>query len=173
MIHPLALVDVPIENIGAGSKVWQFASVLRGAKVGRGCTVAAYALIDAATVGDDCLISSGAQLHPGTKIGNKVFVGPGVIFCNDRWPRVGKDGFNGDALLSGSHVTIEVHDGASIGAGAVILPGVIIGKGAVVAAGTVVTHSVPQAAIWKRSGGWKPMSARRPERMPLAGEAQK
>lgn len=167
MIHPNAVVSA--SEIGEDTVVWQFASVIRGAVVGRGCTVAAYALIDAASVGDGCIISSGAQLHPGTRVGNKVFIGPLVVFCNDRWPRVGKDGFDVELILSGKFNTVVVEDSVSIGAGAVVLPGVRIGKGAMISAGAVVTHSVPSAAIWKRSGGWVPMTARTPERMMAAG----
>lgn len=165
MIHPHAVVDVPLENIGAGTKVWQFASVLRGARIGRGCTVSAYALVDAAQVGDNCLISSGAQLHPGTKIGNDVFVGPVVVFCNDRWPRVAKDGFDREALLDGSFITVLVEGGTSLGAGVVVLPGVKIGRGTVVAAGARVIKSVPPYSIYKRDGSIVPISPRRAERM--------
>ncbi|MBN9007247.1 MAG: N-acetyltransferase [Rhizobiales bacterium] len=155
--------------IGDRSIVWQFASVIRGAHVGEDCSVGGCAIVDAATIGDRCLIGHGAQLHPGTKLGNDVFVGPGVIVCNDRWPRVGKDGFDAELLLTRRMVTVDIADGASIGAGAIILPGVSIGANSVVAAGAVVTHSMPPCSLWKRKGGWVPLSARRPDRLRGAG----
>lgn len=149
VIHSSAVVDAAI---GDKTHVWQFASVIRSAKIGRGCTVAAYALIDGAVVGDDCLISSGAQLHPGTVIGNGVFVGPAAIFCNDMWPRVDKEDFRADLLHRG-FVTTRALDGASVGAGAIILPGVTIGKGALVAAGATVHCDVPDGYLFTRSNG--------------------
>jgi acetyltransferase-like isoleucine patch superfamily enzyme len=153
VIHSSAVVDA---TIGDGSRVWQFASVIRGAKIGKGCTVSAYALIDAAVVGDGCLISSGAQLHPGTMIGNEVFIGPGAIFCNDLWPSTNKEGFRCDLLQRG-FVTTMVLDGAAIGAGAVILPGVTVGKRAMVAANATARHSVPDNYLLRRDGTMLPI----------------
>lgn len=167
-VHPLAVIDEAV-LLGGGTKIWQFASVLRNAKIGRWCTVAAYALVDAATVGDNCIISSGAQLHPGTKVGSACFIGPCAIFCNDAWPRVSKDGFDASALLTGTVTTVELADGANIGAGAIVLPGVRIGKGAFIAAGSTVERSVPPAHLHKRSGEIVPISPRVPERMLEAG----
>lgn len=144
-IHPHAVVQ-PTVKIGAGTKVWQFASVIRGAVVGKDCNIASCAILDGAHVGDGCAIGHGAQLHPGTKIGNRVFVGPGAIFCNDMWPSVGKEGF----ALGGWTVIVE--DDASIGAGAIILPGVRIRKGSMVAAGACVDRDVQEGMVWRRNG---------------------
>lgn len=149
VIHSSAVVDA---TIGEETRVWQFASVIRAAKVGRRCTVSAYALVDAAVIGDDCLISSGAQLHPGTVIGNEVFVGPGAVFCNDMWPRVNKEGFRSDLLHRG-FVTTRAKDGSAVGAGAIILPGVTIGKDSLVAAGAVVHCDVPDGYLFTRENG--------------------
>jgi carbonic anhydrase/acetyltransferase-like protein (isoleucine patch superfamily) len=156
-------------TIGARSVVWQFASVIRGASIGADCSIGGCAIVDAAMVGDRCLVGHGAQLHPGTRLGAKVFVGPGAIICNDSWPRVGKDGFDSGALLERRFVTVDIADGVSIGAGAIILPGVVIGAGSFIAAGAVVTHSMPACSLWKRKGGWVPLSARRPQRLREAG----
>ncbi|MDX3971158.1 MAG: DapH/DapD/GlmU-related protein [Bradyrhizobium sp.] len=167
-VHAKAHVEAGV-SIGAGTSVWQFASVIRGATIGADCSVGGCAIVDAAIVGDRCLIGHGAQLHPGTRLCNDVFVGPGVIACNDRWPRVGKDGFDAGALLDRRLLTVLISDGVSIGAGAIILPGVLIGANSVVAAGAVVTHSMPPCSLWKRKGGWVPLSARRPLRLREAG----
>jgi len=93
-------------------------------------------------------VGAGAQLHPGTKLGDGVFFGPGALALNDNWPEVGKDGweFPGEGKY-----TVVVEDGASIGAGAILLPGVRIGKGALVAAGAVCTRSVPPGATFQRN----------------------
>ncbi len=146
MRHEYSILDCTVE-IGTCTKIWQFATVIRSAKIGEYCTVGACSVVDGAEVGDRCLIGHGAQIHPGTKIGNNVFVGPGAIFCNDMWPSTKKDGFE-----IGDNWTIVVEDGAVIGAGAVILPGVRIGKGSMVAAGAVCDEPLPPGVIFQRNG---------------------
>jgi UDP-2-acetamido-3-amino-2,3-dideoxy-glucuronate N-acetyltransferase len=149
VIHPKALVDADVV-IGIGTQIWQFASIIRGARVGAGCNVASCAIVDGAIVGDLCLIGQGTQVHPGTRIGQRVFVGPGVICCNDQWPSVSKDGFD----VAGLHErpTIIIDDGAVIGAGAIILPGFRVAAGAMVAAGVVCDRDVPAGTLLRRDG---------------------
>lgn len=148
-VHPLAFVDGAV--IGAGTRVWQFASVIRGTVLGEGCNVASGALLDGPRFGDRCIISQGVAIGPGFWIGDDVFIGPNVTFCNDCWPSYDKDGFDADALRCGL-ITIRVHDGASIGANAVILPGVTIGRKSVIAAGAAVDRDVPDDHLWSRQG---------------------
>ena len=150
-VHPKAHVDDGCE-LGHGSYVWQFASVTRGARIGRNCSIASCAIVDGAEVGDDCRIGHGASIHPGSRLGSGVFIGPGVVLCNDLFPSVAKIGFDANRLLSGELVTVRIEDLASIGANAVIMPGVTIGEGAFVAAGAVVRRDLPAGHIWKRSG---------------------
>lgn len=151
MIHPQAQVDADVV-IGVGTRVWQFASIIRGASIGAGCNIASCAIVDGAIVGDRCLIGHGTQVHPGTKIGQRVFVGPGVICCNDQWPSVCKDGFDAAALLAGERSTVILDDGAVIGAGAIILPGFRVAAGAMVAAGVVCDRDVPAGTVLRRDG---------------------
>lgn len=146
MRHPYSVVDSSV-SIGTCTKVWQGATVIRSAKVGEHCTVGACSVVDGAEVGDRCLIGHGAQIHPGTKIGNDVFVGPGAIICNDMWPSTSKDGFE-----IGDRPTVVVEDGAVIGAGAIILPGVRIGAGSMVAAGVVCEETLPPNVLLQRNG---------------------
>lgn len=151
-LHPCAQVDRDCV-IGAGSRVWQFASVIRKAKVGDDCSIASCAIVDGSTIGDRVIISHGAFIDPGIVIGNDVFIGPHVSMCNDFWPRVTKDGwFNVDDLVSGKIVVTRIDAGASIGANAVLLPGISIGKGAMIAAGAVVTRSVEAGYKFTRDG---------------------
>jgi UDP-2-acetamido-3-amino-2,3-dideoxy-glucuronate N-acetyltransferase len=147
-IHRLALVDD--SDIGEGTKVWQFASVIRGAVIGKNCIIGAGAQIDGCKIGDDCRIEAGVSIPHGVHIGNRVFVGPGAVFCNDMWPDATKDGIDHEAIAAGC--TIRIEDGASIGAGAVILPGYVVGAGAFVSAGAVVTRNVPPNMVWRRNG---------------------
>jgi len=149
LIHPNAYVEGA--EIGDRTRVWQFASVIRGAKLGADCNIGACSIIDGAEIGDNCLVGHGAQLHPGLKAGNGVFFGPGCIICNDRWPSFSKENFFLEDFAHG-FVAVRIMDGASIGAGAIILPGVTIGKNAMIAAGAVVDQNVMEDHLWSRIG---------------------
>jgi len=157
MIHPQACVD-PDVQIGEGSRVWQFASVIRGAVLGEGCSIASCAIVDGAKLGDGCIVAHGASVHPGCRAGHGVFFGPGSVVCNDRWPRADKLGFDVRLLLDG-FTSVIIENGASIGANAVILPGVVIGRKAMIAAGSVVTADIPPSSLWTRDGLVKPHAA--------------
>lgn len=150
-IHPKAHVDGSV-RLGARTKVWQFASVIRGAVLGADCSVGAGACLDGPILGDRCIVSPGVDIGPGFRIGNGVFLGPHVVLCNDAWPRADKDGFDMEALQSGRFVSVIVEDGASLGAHAVVMPGVRIGAGAMVAANATVTKDVPAGHLWTRDG---------------------
>lgn len=139
-------------TIGARTRIWQFASVIRKAQIGEDCSIAAGALVDGSLIGDRTIIQHGASIHPGMIIGNDVFIGPFVVMCNDVWPRAHKEGFEIEMLVTGELVTTRIEDGASIGAHAVILPGVVIGREAMVAAGAVVTCNVPDNHVHHRDG---------------------
>ena len=149
MIHEAAYVND--SEIGVGTKVWQFASVIRKAKIGKNCTIGDCAVIDGAVLGDNVLVGHGTFIGPGVRIGSEVFIAPNVTMCNDAWPRVSKIGWHLDQFLA-EFVTIRIEDGASIGAGAILLPGVVIGARAMVAGGAVVGCDIPPDSLFKRSG---------------------
>lgn len=159
-IHAMAVIDGSV-SIGARTKVWQFASVIRSAHLGEDCAVGDSATVDGARVGDRCKIGKGAAVNPGVQLAAGVFVGPGVIFLNDAYPSVESDGFDIERMLSGEFITIHVGEGASIGAGATIMPGMIIGAGALVAAGSFVDRHVPAGMLWQRDGRVYPMPVSR------------
>lgn len=152
-IHPLAHVQAGTE-IGARTKVWQFASVIRGSVIGEDCSIASCSIVDACRLGNRVIVSHGAFLDPGMLIEDDVFIGPHVCFCNDLWPKVSKVGwFTEDELFGPQSVIVtKVQANASIGAGAVLLPGLIIGENAMVAAGAIVTKSVGKDMIYRRDG---------------------
>lgn len=134
------LADVQSTNIGAGTRIWQFAIVLAGARIGQDCNICSHCLIESDVVlGDRVTVKSGVQLWDGLRLGNDVFIGPNVSFSNDL--------ASGGRHTSAQVPLTAIHDGASIGAGAVVLTGLEIGRKAVVAAGAVVTRSVPPNAI--------------------------
>jgi UDP-2-acetamido-3-amino-2,3-dideoxy-glucuronate N-acetyltransferase len=152
-LHPFSSVDLVGPNavtIGKGTKVWQFASVIRRSQIGEDCCIASCAIVDGCRLGDRVRVSHGAFLDPGMRIGDDVFIGPGVKFCNDIWPRSHKDGwFDMEELCSGRIIVTEVNNGASIGAGAIIMPGLTIGARAMIAAGAVVSFDVPPDHLYR------------------------
>jgi len=128
------------EDVGDGTRIWAFAHVLPGARLGADCNVCDGVFIEGGvTVGDRVTIKSGVQLWEGVELEDDVFVGPNATFTNDRFPR-------SRAWLDEYPRTI-VRQGASIGANATILPGIEIGRGAMVGAGAVVTRPVPPNAV--------------------------
>lgn len=149
-------------TIGARTRIWQSASVIRKAVIGEDCSIAAGAVVDGSVIGHRCIVSHCALISPGMEIGNDVFIGPFVTLCNDAWPRAHKDGFDLDALISGDMVTTRIEDGASIGAHAVIMPGVTIGREAMVAAGAVVSCNVPDNHVYHRDGKMVAIDPKRP-----------
>ncbi len=137
-VHPNALCES--DDIGAGTRVWAFAHVLPGARIGAECNICDGVFIEGDTViGDRTTVKCGVQLWDGVRLGNDVFVGPNATFTNDPFPRSRK--------YPVSFRQTVVEDGASIGANATLLPGVRIGRGAMVGAGAVITRSVPANAI--------------------------
>lgn len=131
-IHPKAEVDTGA-TIGARVKVWRWTHVRSFAKVGADTSIGQCCYIEG-TIGQRCKIQNGVNLYHGVTVGDEVFIGPNVTFTNDLHPRA-----TGDWVV----VPTVVKNGASIGAGAVILCGVTIGEGAMVGAGAVVTEDVP------------------------------
>jgi len=131
-VHELA--DVKTENIGKGTTIWQFCVVLPGARIGENTNLCAGSFVEGgAVIGDRVTIKNSVQIWNGIVVGNDVFIGPNVSFTNDAFPR---------SKVRVDHPTTRVCDGASIGAGAVILPGVTIGAGAMIGAGSVVVKDV-------------------------------
>lgn len=99
-------------------------------------------------IGQRCKISSHSFLCEGVVLEDEVFIGHGVLFINDRYPRATTDGHVQTEEDWSMEPTI-VRQGASIGSGAVILCGVNIGSNALVGAGAVVTRDVPNDAVVK------------------------
>jgi UDP-2-acetamido-3-amino-2,3-dideoxy-glucuronate N-acetyltransferase len=99
-----------------------------------------------ATIGARCKISSHTFVCEGVTIEDEVFVGHGVMFINDRYPRAAVDG-RPQSEADWAVVPTLVRRGASIGSGAVVLCGLTIGEGAMIGAGAVVTHDVPDHGL--------------------------
>jgi acetyltransferase-like isoleucine patch superfamily enzyme len=136
-IHPLALVET--DSVGSGTRIWAFAHLMAGSVIGSDCNVCDHTYIEGdVIVGDRVTIKSGVYLWDGLRIEDDVFIGPQATFTNDRFPR-SKQRFEAQLTV--------IRRGASIGAGAVILPGVTVGERSMVGAGAVVTRDVPTDVV--------------------------
>jgi UDP-2-acetamido-3-amino-2,3-dideoxy-glucuronate N-acetyltransferase len=164
-IHPTAEVsDQAI--IGEGASIWHQAQVRERASIGPGCIIGKGVYVGAEVkLGANCKVQNYSCVYEGVTLEDGVFVGPEVVFTNDRYPRaINPDG----TLKSASDWECEgayVKYGAAVGSRSVILPAVVIGRWALIAAGSTVTKDVPDHALVAgtpaRPMGWVCVCARR------------
>ena len=133
--------------LGRGVSIYNFVN-LYGCEIGDGTKIGSFVEIQkGARIGRNCKISSHSFICEGVHIEDEVFVGHGVSFINDKYPRA----TTGDGMLqTETDWKVEpttVRRGASIGTGAVILGGITIAERAIIGAGAVVTRDVPPSAI--------------------------
>lgn len=146
-IDPRALVSDDA-RIGTDVLVWAFTQVRERAVIGDNTSIGSHAYIDAdVAIGSNCKIQSGCLIYKGTTIEDGVFVGPGAVITNDRYPSAVNPDFSLKSDTDWAVTPTLVRRGASIGAGAVIVAGVEIGEFALVAAGAVVSEDVPAGTI--------------------------
>jgi UDP-2-acetamido-3-amino-2,3-dideoxy-glucuronate N-acetyltransferase len=137
-VHPQGLCESA--TVGLNTRVWAFAHVLPGATIGKDCNICDHVFIENDVVlGDRVTVKCGVQIWDGLRVGDDVFVGPNATFSNDKFPR--------SKHYQPAVLETHIGNGASIGAGAVVLPGLRIGVRAMIGAGSVVTHDVPARAI--------------------------
>jgi acetyltransferase-like isoleucine patch superfamily enzyme len=137
-IHDQAIVETDL--IGEGTRVWAFAHVLKGARVGKNCNICDHTFIEGdVVIGDNVTIKSGAYLWDGLRIEDGVFIGPSATFTNDIRPR--------SKCYPPEYVKTHIGKGASIGANATVICGVTIGQWAAIGAGSMVTKNVPDYAM--------------------------
>jgi len=138
----------PDVKLGAGVRIMHPELVnLYGCSIGDETRIGSFVEVQKhATIGARCKISSHTFVCEGVTIEDGVFVGHGVMFINDRYPRATADG-RPQTEADWTVVPTLVKRGASIGSGAVILCGMTIGEGAMVGAGAVVTRDVPDHGL--------------------------
>ena len=146
-IHSTAEVS-PGARIGNGTVIWAQAQVREGATIGKNCIIGKGVYIDHdVSIGNNIKLQNRASLYYGASLEDGVFIGPHACLTNDKYPRA----ITPQGQLKGTddwelgHILVKY--GASVGAGAVVLPDVTIGTFALVGAGAVVTSSVPGHGI--------------------------
>ncbi len=139
LIHGTAIVDGGAQ-IGAGTRLWHWVHVAKGATIGEHCSVGQGCYIGNVVIGDGCRIQNNVSIYDGVTLEADVFIGPSAVFTNITHPR--------------AHVSRKEHfeptrvcRGASIGANATILCGVVIGAYARVGAGAVIVSDVKPHAV--------------------------
>ena len=138
--HPQALVEST--EIGRNTRVWAFAHVMRGARVGADCNIGDHAFIETgAVLGNNVTVKNGVAIWDRVTIEDNVFLGPNCVLTNDLNPR---------AYIKKSGSTLVptlIRENATIGANVTIVCGVTIGQYAFIGAGAVVIRSVPDFAL--------------------------
>ena len=137
----------PDVKLGQRVKIFAFVN-LYGCEVGDDSKIGTFVEIQkGARVGSRCKISSHTFICEGVTIEDEVFIGHGVTFINDRFPRATAANGQLQTEADWQCIPTTVKRGATIGSGATILCGVVIGEGATVGAGSVVTKDVPDGAV--------------------------
>ena len=139
-VHDSAYVDAGA-TLGPGTRVWHFAHVLPGTRIGRDCVLGQNVMAGPnVRIGDNCKIQNNVALYEGVELEDDVFCGPSCVFTNVSIPR---------AFVSrkAEFRATLVRRGASIGANATIVCGHVVGAYALIAAGAVVTSDVPDFAL--------------------------
>ena len=157
-VHGLGCCESP--HVGKGTRIWAFAHVLPGARIGEEATICDHVFVEnRVVIGNRVTVKSGVQIWDGITLEDDVFVGPNATFTNDPFPR--------SRQHLDAYPQTTVCQGASIGANATILPGLTIGRNAMIGSGAVVTRSVPPNAIVvgnpARISGYVNTGSRRPD----------
>ena len=146
-VHPTAIVESQL--IGAGTRIWAFTHILKGAMVGENCNIGDHCFIEGgAKIGNNVTIKNNNMIWEGVTLEDGVFVGPHVFFTNDLYPRSprlfeAKHRYENHGWFTNSYVGY----GASLGAAAVILAGNKIGEFAMVGAATLVSKDIKPYAL--------------------------
>jgi acetyltransferase-like isoleucine patch superfamily enzyme len=132
--HRLSLVESL--SIGRGTRVWAWAHVMEGARLGAECNIGEHCFIEkGAVLGDRVTVKNGVAVWEGVTAEDDVFIGPNAVLTNDLRPR--------SKVYHAVATPTLLKRGASIGANATIVCGITIGAYAMVGAGAVVTRDVP------------------------------
>lgn len=149
--HPTAVIDEGA-IIGTGTKIWHFAHISAGARIGEKCIFGQNTFVaDGVDVGNNVKVQNNVAIYTGTTIEDDVFLGPSCVLTNVTNPRAQ---INRHSLYEKT----LIRKGATIGANATVVCGVTLGRYCFIAAGAVVTKDVPDYALIQgvpgRQAGW-------------------
>lgn len=121
---------------------------LYGCAIGNGTKIGTFVEVQKnAVIGERCKISSHSFICEGVTIEDEVFIGHGVMFINDIYPRATSDSGKLQSEKDWAVVPTVVKKGASIGSNATIMCGITVGEGAIVGAGSMVTKDIPPNVV--------------------------
>lgn len=163
-----SIVSTP-SSIHETVSIWNYSHIREGVRIGENTSVGDYVYIDKdVEIGANCKIQNSCLIYSPAKIHYGVFLGPGVVLTNDKYPRAISSNLNLKTFGEWNKQGVEVREGASIGAGAICIAPVTVGSWALVAAGAVVTKTVPSFALvsgnpakficWVGKSGYKLLS---------------
>ena len=149
--HESAYVDDGAE-IGDGTKIWHFAHVMGGAKIGRRCIFGQNTMVaGGVTIGDNVKVQNNVALYTGTVVEDDVFLGPSCVLTNVTNPRA-------QVVRHSLYEKTVIRRGVTVGANATIVCGIELGRYTFVAAGAVVSADTPDYALMvgvpARRQGW-------------------
>ncbi|HDQ39435.1 MAG TPA: N-acetyltransferase [Desulfonatronum sp.] len=129
-------------RIGDFFQTGHYVVIRENCRFGDHVRVGTHSVVDGNVImGNFVKIASQCCISPQTIIGSRVFIGPGVMLTNDKYPLKMRDCYRPEGVILGDNV--------SVGAGSVLLPGIEIGQGSFIAAGAVVTRDVPPMTMAK------------------------
>jgi len=166
--HPSAIVD-ECAQIGAGTRVWHFAHVCAGARIGEGCSLGQGVFVgNDVVIGRNVKIQNQVSVYDAVTLEDDVFCGPSMVFTNVYNPRA-------EVSRKDEYRNTLIRRGATLGANSTIVCGVTVGEYAFVGAGAVVNRDVPAFALMlgvpARQAGWMSRFGERLP-LPLRGEAE-
>ncbi|OQX69203.1 MAG: hypothetical protein B6A08_05820 [Sorangiineae bacterium NIC37A_2] len=161
-VHPSSIVD-PGAVVSPDATIWHFSHIQAGAEIGAGVMIGQSVYVGRGVhIGARTRIQNFSNIVEGVCLEEDVFVGPHVTFTNVKYPRVAHP-------ARGNYLKTRVERGATLGAGATILPGLRLGRFCFVAAGAVVTKDVPAFALVKgnpaKFAGWMSEAGAKLERL--------
>ena len=151
MVHPSAIVDAGAQ-IGTGTRVWHFAHVCAGARIGADCSLGQGVYVgNDVVIGRNVKVQNHVSVFDAVTLEDDVFCGPGMVFTNVHNPRSA-------VTRKNEYRRTLVRRGATLGANCTVVCGVTIGRYAFVGAGAVVSRDVPDFALVvgvpARQAGW-------------------
>lgn len=172
-VAPTAVIETGAQ-IGTGCVIWRLSQIRSGAVIGEGTSIGRNVFVDSdVVIGRLCRIQNDALIYSPSQLGDGIFVGPGAILTNDANPRAVNPDFSPKGTPDWEKNGVTVGDGASLGAGVIVVAGTRIGQWALAAAGAVVVASVPAHALVAgnpaRQVGWVGRAGHRLEPIGIDG----